>query len=111
MKPDGQVRDAAPGVATLTAFVAAMRALRPLADAAVRRVDDLPIEDDEKAHAASKATRALADAVYRVLGPEKPAGGAVDGTCCACGYADEAETPCPKRDDGLHCNHWWEGPS
>lgn len=22
---------------------------------------------------------------------------------------DEEETPCPKRKDGTHCVHWWDG--
>lgn len=31
------------------------------------------------------------------------------GKCCACGYEGEMETPCPKRKDGIHCEHWWDG--
>lgn len=22
---------------------------------------------------------------------------------------DDEETPCPKREDEIHCVHWWEG--
>lgn len=32
------------------------------------------------------------------------------GTCCDCGYSGDDETPCEKREDGTHCEHWWEGP-
>ena len=32
------------------------------------------------------------------------------GACCACGYGASDETPCPAREDGTHCNHWWDGP-
>ena len=32
-----------------------------------------------------------------------------DGTCCACFYDGVKETPCPKREDRTHCEHWWEG--
>jgi hypothetical protein len=35
---------------------------------------------------------------------------AVAGKCCSCGYDGEDETPCPKREDGTHCDHWWDGP-
>lgn len=21
----------------------------------------------------------------------------------------DEETPCPKREDGVHCVHWWDG--
>lgn len=35
------------------------------------------------------------------------------GRCCNCGdeppYGTE-ETPCPKREDDIHCEHWWDGP-
>lgn len=31
------------------------------------------------------------------------------GECCDCGYAGEDESPCPKREDGIHCEHWWDG--
>jgi hypothetical protein len=34
----------------------------------------------------------------------------IDGVCCGCGYCGEEETPCPKRDDGVHCWHWYDGP-
>jgi len=36
----------------------------------------------------------------------------VDGTCCACGDDGQEliETPCPKSEDGQHCNHWYDGP-
>ncbi len=37
--------------------------------------------------------------------------GRKDGVCCACGYDGEEETPCPKREDGTHCEHWWDGPA
>jgi len=33
----------------------------------------------------------------------------VDGVCCACGYHGQEETPCPAREDGIHCEHWWDG--
>lgn len=23
--------------------------------------------------------------------------------------AGDEETPCPKREDGTHCVHWWDG--
>ncbi len=36
---------------------------------------------------------------------------AIAGTCCACGYAGAEETDCPKRADGRHCYHWWDGPA
>lgn len=36
--------------------------------------------------------------------------GPLEGVCCQCAYAGEEETPCPKRDDETHCNHWWDGP-
>jgi len=32
------------------------------------------------------------------------------GTCCSCGYTEEEETSCPKREDQIHCVHWWDGP-
>ena len=38
---------------------------------------------------------------------EKP----IDGTCCSCGYSGADETPCLKREDGTHCEHWCDGPS
>jgi hypothetical protein len=34
-------------------------------------------------------------------GPVEP----IDGVCCGCGYSGEEETPCPQRDDGVHCWH------
>lgn len=33
-----------------------------------------------------------------------------DGRCCSCGYDGEVETPCLKREDETHCEHWWDGP-
>ena len=33
-----------------------------------------------------------------------------NGVCCDCDYAGEEETPCPNRKDGIHCEHWWDGP-
>lgn len=33
----------------------------------------------------------------------------INGTCCACGYSGDEETPCLKREDGAHCEHWWDG--
>jgi len=33
-----------------------------------------------------------------------------DGTCCACGSNKATDgQECPKREDGSHCRHWWEG--
>ncbi len=32
-----------------------------------------------------------------------------DGRCCSCGYEGEKETPCKKREDKTHCEHWWDG--
>ncbi len=35
-----------------------------------------------------------------------------DGTCCACKEVVEIqseETLCLKRNDEIHCVHWWEG--
>lgn len=40
--------------------------------------------------------------------PEEPVIG-VYGVCCSCGYAAEEETPCFEREDGTHCEHWWDG--
>lgn len=34
----------------------------------------------------------------------------IAGKCCGCGYAGEDETPCHERDDGVHCECWWDGP-
>ena len=34
----------------------------------------------------------------------------VNGTCCSCGDSAPEETPCPKREEGTHCMHWWDGP-
>jgi len=34
-----------------------------------------------------------------------------DGVCCGCGYSAPEETPCPKREYGTHCVHWWDGPT
>jgi len=33
----------------------------------------------------------------------------VTGVCCNCGYHGQEETPCPEREDGTHCEHWWDG--
>jgi hypothetical protein len=33
----------------------------------------------------------------------------VEGKCCACGYAGEEETSCEVREDGLHCECWYDG--
>ncbi len=41
----------------------------------------------------------------RYPGYERPIG----GICCQCGYGSPGETPCSKREDGTHCNHWWDG--
>lgn len=30
------------------------------------------------------------------------------GTCCACGYDDDEQTPCPVMEDKQHCMHWWD---
>lgn len=38
--------------------------------------------------------------------------GSVDRYCPHCdGWPEDApeETPCPKRDDGQHCNCWYDG--
>jgi len=33
------------------------------------------------------------------------------GWCCSCGSGPKnIETPCPKREDKIHCEHWWDGP-
>lgn len=32
-----------------------------------------------------------------------------NGTCCACGYSGHEVGPCSCRDDGSHCEHWWDG--
>jgi hypothetical protein len=40
--------------------------------------------------------------------PQTPA--PTGGRCCSCGYDGEAETPCEKREDETHCDHWWDGP-
>lgn len=32
---------------------------------------------------------------------------AKDGACCYCGYSGSEESSCPKRSDGVHCDHWW----
>ncbi len=32
-----------------------------------------------------------------------------DGVCCSCGNAEPEETPCLKRGDRTHCEHWWDG--
>jgi hypothetical protein len=32
------------------------------------------------------------------------------GKCCGCGYEGDEETPCPRRKDEIHCNHYWDGP-
>lgn len=29
------------------------------------------------------------------------------GVCCGCGYVGVDDTPCPAREDGTHCDHWW----
>ena len=34
---------------------------------------------------------------------------ATPGVCCDCGYEGREETPCTKREDGTHCEHWWDG--
>lgn len=34
---------------------------------------------------------------------------AKDGVCCSCGYEGQDETPCPAREDKIHCEHWWDG--
>ncbi len=32
------------------------------------------------------------------------------GWCCTCGEGPgDKETPCPKREDKCHCEHWWDG--
>lgn len=33
---------------------------------------------------------------------------AKDGRCCSCGYECDEQTPCPSREDKIHCVHWWE---
>jgi hypothetical protein len=34
----------------------------------------------------------------------------VTGTCCACGYSEAEDVgECPKMEDGIHCNHWFDG--
>ena len=32
------------------------------------------------------------------------------GRCCSCGYSGAAESACTGRDDGVHCEHWQDGP-
>lgn len=39
----------------------------------------------------------------------KAGGGSLDGVCCQCRYAGSEETQCSKREDGLHCEHWYNG--
>ena len=35
---------------------------------------------------------------------------ATDGVCCDCGASDpEGSEVCPTREDGTHCEHWWDG--
>ncbi len=34
----------------------------------------------------------------------------IEGVCCGCQYDGYEETDCPKREDGIHCVCWWEGP-
>ncbi len=33
-----------------------------------------------------------------------------NGVCCSCGYKGKEQTECPKREDGVHCECWWDGP-
>lgn len=35
---------------------------------------------------------------------------AQNGVCCGCSYEDEEETECPYRENGQHCEHWYDGP-
>jgi hypothetical protein len=36
--------------------------------------------------------------------------GPLGGTCCSCGHSGPDATPCFRRQDGVHCEHWWDGP-
>lgn len=36
---------------------------------------------------------------------------ALSGRCCSCGYDGEEDMPCPKREDGTHCDHRRDGPN
>lgn len=31
------------------------------------------------------------------------------GKCCDCGATDAVSESCSIRDDGTHCDHWWDG--
>lgn len=46
--------------------------------------------------------------LLRVQQAEEKATG-IGGKCCSCGYEGKEETPCPKREDKTHCEHWWDG--
>jgi len=35
----------------------------------------------------------------------------VRAPCCACGYDEDEETPCPNSIDGQHCRCWYDGPA
>lgn len=41
---------------------------------------------------------------------ENKIGESKSGRCCACGTEEPEESPCPASPDGIHCNHWWDGP-
>jgi len=32
------------------------------------------------------------------------------GVCCTCGQSEPYPDDCPKREDGTHCDCWWDGP-
>jgi len=33
----------------------------------------------------------------------------INGTCCACGNSKTKDSVCLKREEGVHCDHWWGG--
>jgi len=40
---------------------------------------------------------------------KEPINNGIDGICCTCRYDEEIETDCKEQEDGIHCEHWWNG--
>ena len=75
------------------------RVREPL-DQLVKAVEGVDIEKLEDQRAVAAALRP-AQALLLELAPPEP--------CLQGNGPSDEETPCPAREDGTHCVHWWEG--
>lgn len=67
-----------------------------------------PLDDENTI--LEKSVPEVLSILYGIDPVRKAMGHPENGTCCSCDYNGEEESECPKREDKIHCEHWWDGP-